>query len=107
MTALPKPAPIPTAEQIARAREEAGVEFANGQIVEKPVSIESSEIESTMSWLLKGEAVKSGSVRVFGSSLGYQCFRDEPTKFRKPDVSAVRKDRIAGFDPELGMMPIP
>jgi len=98
---------MPTADELARARDEAGVEFANGQIVEKPVSIDSSEIESTIARLLGNEAAKSGSARVFGSSLGYKCFRDDPNKFRKPDVTVVRKERAAGFDPKLGMMPIP
>jgi Uma2 family endonuclease len=107
MTALPKPPPIPSADELARAQEEAGVEFASGQIVEKPVSIDSSEIESTIVRLLGNEAAKSGSARVFGSSLGYKCFRDDPTKFRKPDVTVVRNERAAGFDPKLGMMPIP
>jgi Uma2 family endonuclease len=107
MTALPKPLPVPTAEELARAQDEAGVEFANGHVVEKPVSIESSEIELAIGALLRSEATKAGSARVFGSSLGYKCFRDDPTKFRKPDVTVVRSERLAGFDPKLGMMPLP
>lgn len=104
MTALPKPPPILTAAELARIQDEAGVEFANGHIVEKPVSIESSLIESAIVRLLGNEAAKAGSAQVFGSSLGYKCFRDDPTKFRKPDVTVVRNERIS--DPNLGMMPV-
>jgi Uma2 family endonuclease len=107
MTALPKPPPVPTAEELVRAQDEAGVEFANGHIVEKPVSIESSEIELAIGAVLRLEATKTRSARVFGSSLGYKCFRDDPGKFRKPDVTLVRNERIDAFDPKLGMMPIP
>jgi Uma2 family endonuclease len=107
MTALPKPPPVPTADELARAQDEAGVEFANGHIVGKPVSIESSQIESIIVRLLGNEAAMAVSAEVFGSSLGYKCFREDPTKFRKPDVTVVRKERVASFGPELGMMPIP
>src|SRR6478672_3139496 len=107
MTALPKPPPVPTADDLARIQDEAGIEFTNGRIVEKPVSIESSEIELAIGALLRNEASKAGSARVFGSSLGYKCFGDDPTKFRKPDVTVVISERAAGFDPKLGMMPIP
>src|SRR5438105_5045578 len=97
-------APIP---QLHRLKSEAGVEFANGQIVEKPVSIESSEIELTIGRLLGNEAARSNAARVFPASMGYQCFRDEPARFRKPDVSVVRVERLAGIDPREGFIPIP
>ena len=98
-------APVP--EEVLRLQGEGGVEFANGQIVEKPVSIDSSAIEAAIIILLGIEAAKNDSARVFPSSMGYQCFRDEPARFRKPDVSVVRVERLAGIDPREGFIPIP
>jgi Uma2 family endonuclease len=107
MTALAKPPPVPTAGEPARAQDEAGVEFVNGQFVEKPVSVKAVRIEAGLVRLLGNEAEKAGSAEVFGAGLGYQCFRDDPAKYRKPDVTIVRKEKMAGLGPDPGMMPIP
>ncbi|HXE56081.1 MAG TPA: Uma2 family endonuclease [Tepidisphaeraceae bacterium] len=93
--------------ELARLESEAGVELVNGQIVEKPVSIDSSEIEAIIIHLLLTEARKDGSARVFPSSMGYRCFADDPEKFRKPDVSLVRSERLRAIDPGTGFIPIP
>lgn len=90
-----------------RLSEEAGVEFVGGRIVEKPVSIESSEVELTIGRLLGNEAARTREARVFPASMGFRCFPDDPSKFRKPDVSVVRADRLAGVDPEEGFIEIP
>jgi Uma2 family endonuclease len=92
-------------EERQRIESESGVEFAHGRIMEKPVSIESSEVEANLVWLLKNEAARERKARVFPSSMGYQCFPEEPARFRKPDVSVVRSERLAGFDPQTGLIP--
>jgi Uma2 family endonuclease len=107
MTVVQQPRPIYSDEELLRAQSEGGVEFVNGQIVEKPVSIQSCEVETTLVRLLGNEAVRTKMVRVFPSSMGYQCFPEEPSRFRKPDVSAVRSEKLAGFDPETGLIPFP
>lgn len=106
MTSIQTKTPI-TPEDALQFQGEGGVEYVHGQLVEKPVSIESSEIEVTIAALLRAEAVKTRGARVFPSSMGYQCFRDDPIRFRKPDVSVVRADRLAGIDPSEGFIPIP
>jgi Uma2 family endonuclease len=92
---------------LAHLQHEAGVEFVNGEILEKPVSIDSSEIELIIGSLLRVVAAKTGGVKVFPSSMDYQCFPDDPAKFRKPDVSLVRIDRMAGVDSRSGYLRIP
>ena len=106
MTAIQSP-PIIHPPDPRRLEDEAGIELVNGNVVEKPVSIESSEIEATIQRLLGNEAVKARDARVFGSSMGYRCFPDEPARFRKPDGSLVRADRLANVNPQDGFMPIP
>lgn len=107
MTAAPLPAIGPTSEQLRRLESEGGLEYVDGQLVEKPVSAESSEIEATILILLGNEARKTKEARVYPSSMGYQCFRATPNRFRKPDVTVVRSTRITGMDPQTGFMPIP
>jgi len=93
--------------QLDRLADEPGVEYVHGQIVEKPVSIESSLIEAAVARLLGNAAAKNGAAMVFGSSMGFRCLPDDPGKFRKPDVSVVRRERMAGIDPKSGFLQIP
>lgn len=86
---------------------EAGVEFVNGQIVEKPVSIESSRVEARIHVLLSNHAYATNSADVFTSSMGYRCYADDPLKFRKPVVSVVCAERMAQVDLTGGFMPVP
>jgi Uma2 family endonuclease len=96
-----------TQTQLDRLADEPGVEYVHGQIVEKPASIDSSEIELIVGSLLRAAAARAGCAKVFPSSMGFQCFRDDPAKFRKPDVSVVRSERMAGIDPKSGFLQIP
>jgi Uma2 family endonuclease len=108
MTAMASLQTMPVATRdLAHLQDEAGVEFVNGDILEKPVSIESSLIEAIVNRLLGNAAAKNNGAHVFGPSMGYQCFAGEPSKFRKPDVSVVRSERMAGIDPKSGFLRIP
>jgi len=97
----------PTPAEVHRAVHEGGVEFVNGQLVDKSVSKESSRIAASILYFLHDYARKTGQIEVYESSLGYQCFSDEPERWRKPDVSAIRRERLAGLEPDPGLMPIP
>lgn len=109
-TIAPAPPPAsapPTADQLRRLESEGGLEYVGGQLLEKPVSIDSSRVEATILILLGNAARQTGSADVFSNSMGYQCYAGEPNKYRKPDVSVVRTERIAKLDPDTGFMPIP
>jgi Uma2 family endonuclease len=97
----------PSEEELDRLAHVAGIEFVNGQIVEKPVSAESSRVESKINFLLQSHVQRAGGAEVYGSSLGYRCFASEPERFRKPDVSAIRLERLQSLEPDPGLMPIP
>ncbi|CAA9523775.1 MAG: hypothetical protein AVDCRST_MAG91-2363 [uncultured Sphingomonadaceae bacterium] len=96
-----------SAQDLLRYEGEGGIEFAHGQLWEKPVSIASARVAARIIAVLGDGAEKSGGADVFGSSMGYRCFREEPLRFRKPDVSVVRRDRIKDLDPNESFMPIP
>ena len=106
MTTVPATNVLPT-EELDRVEHEAGVEFVNGRIVEKPVSIESGRIVSTIDRLLGTAAAQQNDVWIFSQCVAYRCFSDDPTKVRKPDLSAVRRERMTGIDQRIGFMPIP
>jgi Uma2 family endonuclease len=106
MPAIPTNSPlIPT--DLRRLEDEAGVEYANGQIIEKPVSIQSCEITTRIVATLFHAANRSGVAQVLGSSMGYKCYSDDPLKIRKPDVSLVQSDRLNEIDPNSTFLHIP
>jgi Uma2 family endonuclease len=99
--------PIRLQQDWHRLAKEGGIEFIGGQIVEKPVSMESSRVGSTINRLLGNEAVKSKAADVFDSSLGYKVYPEDPEKFRKPDVSLIRAEKLAGISPMSGFSRVP
>jgi Uma2 family endonuclease len=97
-----------TEEELIRLAETPGVEYARGQIEKKLKSMKNGAIEVATIYLLESEARKSKLVRVFTPALSFRCFPDDPDKFRKPDVSVIKVDRLAGIDPDtvlLGIVP--
>src|SRR5260221_10165041 len=100
-------APPLSPQDLLRLQDEPGLEFVNGQIVEKPVSIESVDVEGQIYFLLRSAIAQTKSARVFTSGMGYRCFADDPLKFRKPDVSIVRTERLRGFDGREGFITFP
>jgi len=97
----------PTPAQLRRLEREAGVEFAHGRLVEKRMSIGSCLVVQTVAGMLGNEAAKTGPAHVFGASLGYHCFPDDPNKYRKPDASVVTRARLAAIDYGEAFVPIP
>jgi len=97
----------PTAEELLRLQNDASTEFVDGQIVEKPVSIESSLIEQTVARLLGNEAAKTHSAEVFGATICYRCFPEDPNKYRRPDASVVTSQRFSGLDLTDGFLFVP
>lgn len=83
------------------------MELVNGHVVEKHVSVESSEIEAVFLFVFLTFLAQSRSAKAFPASLGYQCFADDPSRVRKPDVTVVSALRLAALpDPNPGYMPI-
>jgi Uma2 family endonuclease len=97
-----------TPEELLGMPDNNGLELVDGQLVEKNVSAESSEIEGLFYFYLKSYLLDHpGIAGVFPASLGYRCFADRPDKIRKPDVTVVRLDRLKEMpDPNPGYMPI-
>ena len=99
--------PILSQNDIHRLEDEAGIEFVDGRIEEKPVSIESSRVGARIMRLLSNEAETSGAAEVFDPSLGYKVYPEDPAKFRKPDASVIRAERMVRVDRSVGFSHIP
>src|SRR3989442_1263566 len=93
MVALQVPPPISEAE-LRRLSHQHGVEYAGGQILEKPMSLAAADVELAVGSILRAAAGQAGTAKALGSSMSYKCYPDDPSKFRKPDVSVVRLERL-------------
>ena len=99
--------PTYTPDDLLRMPDNSTMELVNGQILDKNASTESSEIELLVGFRFQAFLVDHPVARAYSSSLGYQCFDDDPTKIRKPDASVIRKDRLEKLsDPNPGYMPL-
>ena len=83
----------PTPEELRRVLDEGGVEFVDGEIVEKNVGRKSSKTGHCVHHHL-GAAAGDADVEVYDSTMSYRCFPDQPDRRRKPDVSAIRVARL-------------
>ena len=107
MTILDAPTCI-TPEELLSIPDNTSMELVDGHIVEKNVSIESSETEAVVTFRLQTFVFSNPVAKVYPASLGYQCFPDDPDKVRKPDTTVVRNERLEELErPNAGYMPIP
>ena len=104
----------PTPEELAQRRydnwleTESGIEFVDDQVVEKFMSVDGEETAGNIVAILKPAGRRSDGWRVFTSGLGYKVYAADPKKFRKPDVSAIRRERLEGKGLDFsGFMTIP
>ena len=91
----------PAEAELERLLDRAGVEFLNGQVVERESWIRSCVVTSAVMGLLGVFTRDPRSGRLFGAGMGYRCFPSDPRQVRKPDVSFVAAGRIT---PEMWSM---
>ena len=99
-----------TPDELLRLPDSNTMELVDGRIVEKQVSLESSDVELEVGSRFR-EYLRSNPVaRAFPASLGYHCFQSLPRdrdRVRKPDCTVVRAERLAALpEPNPGFMPI-
>jgi Uma2 family endonuclease len=70
-------------------------ELVNGKLVERNMSMLSSYIAGVVYALLFGFCRPKKLGWVFPEGTNYQCFEDDPSKVRKPDVSFIRLERLS------------
>ncbi len=70
-------------------------ELVDGHLVELHVSALSSLVALELGSQLRNHSRMGDLGWIFGPDLGYRFFPDRPSKVRKPDVSFIRRDRLA------------
>ena len=94
--------PPVTPDDLLNMPDAVGYELVDGNLVERHMGAESSEIALRIAFLIGLFLREHRSGRLFGSDTSYQCFADAPNKVRRCDVGFVRLERLAGGRPPKG-----
>ena len=103
---MPYRPPVMTADEFEWMPDNKGYELVDGQLREKGMGAESSEIQCELAFLLKLWVRGSGLGKVYESECMYRCFPSNPGRVRKPDVSFVRRDRLPEGRSPVGVFTI-
>ncbi len=96
-----------TPDELLRIPDNNVMELVDGRIVEKHTSVRTCEVEGYFLFRIQIFLQVHPIAEVYPCSLGYQCFSDQPTKIRKPDMTVVRLDRLKPIvHHDLDFMPI-
>jgi Uma2 family endonuclease len=91
-----------TPEELLLLPDAVGYELLGGQLVERNVSHESSWIGGELYRLLANYCDATRIGWAFPSDASYQCFADDPSRVRRPDVSFIRREQIERFGLPIG-----
>ncbi|MEM1304909.1 MAG: Uma2 family endonuclease [Planctomycetota bacterium] len=83
-----------TPEQLLVMPNAKGLELADGALVEKNMGWESSWIGGRLHFLLSAFCEGKGLGWVAPADASYQCYADDPSRVRRPDVSFIRQQRL-------------
>ncbi|HEY8747936.1 MAG TPA: Uma2 family endonuclease [Tepidisphaeraceae bacterium] len=83
-----------TPEDLLELSDAVRYELVEGQLVERQMGLESSEIAARIIILIGAFLQDRKLGRVFDSEASYQCFTRAPQKVRRPDVSFIRNGRF-------------
>lgn len=89
-----------TPEDLLHMPDGKSFELVNGQLVEKNMGFESSFIGGQLFLFLANYCYSKGLGWVLPADTSYQCFSDDLTKVRKPDVSFLAASRVVGNHPK-------
>ena len=85
-----------TPEELLGLPDEKSFELVDGQLVERKMGAESSWVGARLIARLEPFCEENDLGWIFPADNGYQCFPHAPRLVRRPDVSFVRYDRLAG-----------
>jgi len=91
-----------TPDDLLALPDQRNYELVDGELVELPVSMESSWIAGQI-FARISQAIRSHEhAWAFPEGTGYACFVDDPNRVRKPDASVVLSSRMPGGPPHRG-----
>ena len=95
-TTMVSEAPPITPDELLDLPDSVGYELVDGQLVERHMGAESSEVALRIASFLAVFLNLHRLGRLFGSDTTYKCFPDAPGKVRRADVGFVRYHRLPG-----------
>jgi Uma2 family endonuclease len=96
-----------TPEDLLAMPDEKSYELVDGELVERNMGAESSEIGGNLYFLLRMFCREHDRGIVWPADNGYQCFPHAPSLVRRPDVSFVKRGRLPGDVSPKGWVRIP
>ena len=95
-----------TPDDLLAMPEGKGFELVDGHLVERPMGIWSSWVGGEIYGLLR-EFVRTADLGlVWPADMGIQCFADDATRVRRPDVTFVHRERVGEIGPDGGYLRI-
>lgn len=85
-----------TPEELLAMPDGKSFELVDGHLVERTVNAFSSWLGGELFGFVRDFCRTHKTGLVWPADNGLQCFADQPNKVRRPDVSFVRKERLAG-----------
>jgi len=95
------------ADDLLNMREAESYELVNGQLVERNMGFESSFLAGQLLFILARHCYGNSLGWVLPTDTSYQCFPDDPSKVRRPDVSFIQASRLSAHDRPTGHCQIP
>jgi Uma2 family endonuclease len=83
-----------TADDLLAMPDAERFELVDGQLLERPMGIESNWVSGEIFGRLREYAVRNSHGWAFPDGLGYACFPDDPDKVRRPDGSYFSRARL-------------
>lgn len=87
-------APAMTADELLALPDAERFELVDGQLVERPMSLDSSWVAGEIFGRLREYANKGNQGWAFPDGTSYQCFREDRERVRRPDASYVLRSRL-------------
>lgn len=91
-----------TPDDLLRMEDGVNYELVDGELVERNIGWESSRIGGTVYGLLFSQPSVRAIVSLAPADASYRCFPDDPDKVRRPDVSAIRLERLPPVEERQG-----
>jgi Uma2 family endonuclease len=95
--------PLLTPEDLEAMPDGDRFELIDGHLVEPSMSMLSSYVGTKLVTRVDGHCQAGNLGWVWGADLQFQCFPHVPNRVRKPDLSFIRRDRLAAAQMKEGM----
>ena len=105
----PADAELPLEEIDRRLHEDSGLEYADGEFIERTSSERTARVNAEFAcalWDASRLADRARIARLYDATLIYRCWPDDPTRSRRPRCSVIVESRLADLRGDVNEMTI-